>query len=73
MSKSNTVTDLVEVLADKAKDGISKLSKLEIDDDKFKTVMENTLTCVSVVQKMTYDAQQAREQAKQNQKPKINV
>lgn len=70
-NNTNTVTDLVEVLASKTKDGIEKLNKLEIDDDKFKTVMENTLTCVSVVQKMTYDAQQAKQA--QNKKPNINV
>ena len=74
MSKTNTVTDLVEVLASKAKDGINKLNDLEIDHAEFKTVLENTLTCVSVVQKMTYDAQQARAaQGNPNQKPKINV
>lgn len=72
-NKGNTITDLVDVLASKAKDGIKILNDTKIEDEKFKTVLENTLTCVSVVQKMTYDAQQARGSQSKNTKPNIKV
>lgn len=67
----DTIKDAVDVLKAKADEGVRKLNELDIDHDDFRKVLDNTLTCIAVVQKTNYDAKQG--QKPQVKKPNINV